>query len=467
MTPPPDLRALARTGPIHFVGIGGAGMYALAEWLVAAGGTVSGCDRKDGPALARLRALGVPVAVGHAPEHVADAVAVVYTPAIPADHPELAQARARGLPVLKRADALGAVVATGRVVAVAGTHGKTSTTALAVEVLAAAGLDPTGFVGGKVAGWGGHLRRGADAVFVVEADEYDRAFHTLAPDVAIVTNVEADHLDVYGDVEGVRAGFRTFLDGLRPGGTALICADDPGASALAASCPAARTYGLAPGTQLRATDLQRERGGVRFRVLEDGVDRGPAHLTRPGDHHLRNALAAAGAARALGASWDAIREGWAAFRGVARRFEHLGSAADVVVIDDYAHHPTEIAATLAALRQGWPERRLVAVFQPHLYTRTRDFADAFGAALARADRVWLTDVFPAREPPIEGVDGRLVVETTRRAGGDAAYEPSLERLPDAVAADLAAGDLVVTLGAGSIEGTGARILSRLQGRDHG
>lgn len=464
--PTVELSRLARTGPVHFMGIGGAGMCGLAEWLVAEGGEVTGCDLKQGPALARLAELGAQVSIGHSAEHLKGAVALVYTPAVPHDHPELARARELGIPLLKRAEALGALVSTGTVVAIAGTHGKTSTTALTVAVLASAGLDPTGFVGGRVPEWGGNLRRGSRALFVVEADEFDRSFHALVPDVAVVTNVEADHLDIYGDLEGVRTGFRTFLEKLRPGGAVLICADDAGAAALLPACPSAQTYGLSAGSMLRAVEVEHSHDGCRFRVIEEGVDRGSARLRLPGDHNLRNALAAAGVARRLGADWDSIRAGWSEFRGVGRRFERLGAAAGVEVVDDYAHHPTEIAATLGAVRSAWPGRRVVAVFQPHLYSRTRDFHREFGEALAVADRVWLTDIFPAREAPIAGVDGRMVVEATRRAGGDVAYEAEVARLGAAVAAEVGEGDVVVTLGAGSIDATGVQILDSLRGRSH-
>jgi UDP-N-acetylmuramate--alanine ligase len=464
---PVDLVALSRTGPVHFMGVGGAGMCALAEWLQLQGGAVSGCDLKGGASTARLAALGAEIMVGHDRTHVDEATALVYTSAVPAAHPELVRARERGIPVLKRAEALGALVAGGRVVAIAGTHGKTTTTALTVEVLTAAGLDPTGFVGGSVPAWGGNLRRGSDTLFVVEADEFDRSFHTLAPDVAVVTNLEADHLDIYGDVEGVRGAFREFVGRLRPGGACIVCADDPGAAALLPELPdAGPTYGLGAGTQLRAVDVVHDADGCRFRVIEHGVDRGEGRLRVPGDHTLRNALAAAAVARSLGADWDAIRVGWGAFEGVGRRFQPLGTAADVEVIDDYAHHPTEIRVTLEAVRRAHPSRRLVAVFQPHLYSRTRDFAAEFGSALAVADRVWVTDVFPAREEPIEGVDGTLVVAAAERAGADVGWEPSLDRLPGRVAEDLGAGDVVVTMGAGSIEATGPALLALLEARVH-
>jgi UDP-N-acetylmuramate--alanine ligase len=458
----PDLLALARTGPVHFMGVGGAGMCALAELLLREGGAVTGCDLKPSDATRRLEVLGARVAAVHDPAHLEGASALVVTAAVPDDHPELVAARRQGVPVVKRAAALGALVNRGRVVAVAGTHGKTSTTALAVHVLAAAGLDPTGFVGGTVPSWQGNLRYGASDLSVVEADEYDRSFHALEADVAVVTNLEADHLDVYGDLAGVREAFRVFLTRLRPGGRAIVCGDDPGAaSLLAAVAGAGYTYGLSAGSQLRAVDLRTGADGTRFRVVEDGRDRGPARVPRPGVHALRNALAAGAVARRFGAHWRDICSGWASFGGVGRRFQRLGEVAGVAVIDDYAHHPTEIRATLGAAREAFPDRRLVAVFQPHLYSRTRDFADEFGKALASADRVWVTDVFPAREAPLPGVDGELVARAVEAAGGRVTYHAALDGLATAVAGAAAAGDLVLTLGAGSVERVGSEVLREL------
>jgi UDP-N-acetylmuramate--alanine ligase len=295
---------------------------------------------------------------------------------------------------------------------------------------------------------------------VVEADEYDRSFHTLEPDVAVVTNLEADHLDVYGDLAGVEEGFRVFLGKVRPGGRVAVCADDHGASRLLAGVGArGYSYGLSSGSQLRAIDVESSPAGTRCTVVEDGADAVSIRLGVPGLHNLRNALGAAAAARWLGAEWDAIGSGLAAYRGVGRRFEQLGEAGGVVVIDDYAHHPTEIRATLAAVRTIHPERRLVAVFQPHLFSRTRDFHREFGAALAEADVLWLTDVFPARERPIAGVTGELIVAAARAAGGgDVHYQSAFSELPAAVAGSLRPGDVVVTLGAGSIEEVGPALL---------
>ncbi|MDT8340498.1 MAG: UDP-N-acetylmuramate--L-alanine ligase [Longimicrobiales bacterium] len=453
-------------GPVHFVGIGGAGMSALAELLLRGGVPVSGCDARESAGTRRLASLGATLHVGHDPAHVAEAGGVVATAAVPSGHPELAAARARGIPVWKRAELLGEVVNRGRVVAVAGTHGKTSTTALAVHLLAEAGLDPTGFVGGPVHGWGGNLRPGGD-LYVVEADEFDRSFLTLEPDVAVVTNLEADHLDVYGDLAGVREGFSRFLARRRPGGRTIVCGDDPGAAQLLGSLPeAGYTYGVAPGNVLRAAEVACGPTGTTFRILEGGRDVGAAHLPVPGRHPLRNALAAAAVARFLGVSWEHIRTGWASFPGVGRRFQRLGEAGGVAVVDDYAHHPTEIAAVLATLRQTYPGRRLVVAFQPHLYTRTRDFAPAFGEALAAADQVWITDVFPAREAAIPGVDGALVASAVTAAGGAVTLHGEVATLAAAMADVLRPGDVVATLGAGSIDSVAPELLGLLRGGEH-
>ncbi len=463
-----DLRAVAERGPVHFMGAGGAGMCALAELLLRSGGRVSGCDLKDSLSLQDLARLGARVSLGHDPAHVDDATALVVTSAVPSGHPEVARARERGIPVLKRAEALGAWVNQGRLVAVAGTHGKTTTTAMATEILSFARREPTGLVGGRVSGWGGNLLMGRGDLFVVEADEYDRSFLTLTPDVAVVTNVEADHLDVYGDLEGVRDGFRAFLSGVRPGGTVAACADDHGAATLLAGVGAAGTsYGLSAGSRLRAVGVVTGPGGTTCEVYEDGAYAGTLRLAVTGVHNLRNALGAASAARALGVAWEDVRGGLAAFRGVGRRFERLGTCRGVEVVDDYAHHPTEIRATLSAARAAYPDARLVAAFQPHLYSRTRDFHADFGAALSHADAVWVTDVFPAREAPIPGVTGALVAEAARAAGvGEVRYVPSLQELGASLAEHLREGDVLVTLGAGSVERVGGEVLRLLEEAVH-
>jgi UDP-N-acetylmuramate--alanine ligase len=462
-----DLRRLSTEGPVHFMGVAGAGMCALAELFAKSGGTVSGCDLHPGASTDRLRTMDVQIHEGHEASHVEGAAALVVSAAVPGDHPEVQEALAREIPVFKRAEALGQWVNQGRVLAVAGTHGKTSTTAMATEILTAAGMDPTGFVGGRVPAWGGNLRTGSGDLYVVEADEYDRSFLELKPEVAVVTNVEADHLDTYGALEGVVHAFQEFLDGLLPDGHAVICTDDHGASRLVAGLTSeVHTYGLEAGAQVRAIDVEASAAGMDFRVNEEGVDQGSFHLPVPGVHNLQNALGAAVAARCFGVDWDRVRDGLAAYRGVERRFDTLGSARGILVVDDYAHHPSEIQATLAAARGAHPDRRIVAVFQPHLFTRTRDFAEEFGRALAEADSIWVADVFPAREDPIEGVTGEMVALAVERAGGDVRYHADVNSMAESVMTELAAGDLLLTMGAGSVDRVAREVLERLEETSH-
>ncbi len=464
------LRDLLPSGTLHFMGIGGAGMCALAEAIVRRGGRVTGCDLAPGDSVKPLERLGVRVWSGHDAGHVKGAVALVISSAIPGDHPEVAAALGAGIPVWKRAQALGEWVNRGRVVAVAGTHGKTTTTAMVTEILTRSGWDPTGFVGGWVPAWGGHLRAGTDDLFVVEADEYDRSFHHLRPSVAIVTNMDPDHLDIYGDFEGVRAGFMEFLDRVREDGTVLVCADDPGSASLLPGLSGRVTsFGFTAGSQLRGVNFSNEGTGSRFGVIEAGRDQGSIQLGIAGRHNALNALAAAATTRALGVDWQAIQSCLAEFIGVVRRFQFLGEAAGVGVVDDYAHHPKEIDAALTAAREAHPGSRLVAVFQPHLYSRTRDFATDFGRALARADVVWVTEVYPAREPAIPGVDGALVarevedaVDNAERRVQQVHFHGNLDSLPGELASHLRSGDLCLTLGAGSIESIGSEVLEQLR-----
>ena len=450
------------------MGIGGAGMSPLAEMALLAGVRVTGCDSSPGPGTQHLEDRGAVIHQGHDASHVhGDCAALVMTAAVPADHPEVAAARERGIPVLKRAQALGAIVNHGTVVGIAGTHGKTTTTTLTTAVLAAAGMDPTGFVGARVPAWGGNLRRGGDSLYVVEADEYDRSFHQLRPTVAVVTTLEADHLDIYGSLDAIEEAFRIFVDSVPDGGMIAGCADDHGAARLLARLQGGPerivTYGTAAGSMLRAEDVRPSPQGTAFTVRERGTVLGTARINAPGLHNVRNALAAVAVARHMGAGWDAIAAGLASYGGVSRRFEHLGEAEGVMVVDDYAHHPTEIEATLQAARAGFPDRRIVAVFQPHLYSRTRDFARAFGLALAAADVVFLTDVYAARERPIEGVTGEMILTHIQAAGADVRYVRDRADVVDQVAAELRAGDLCLTMGAGNLDIAARELLGLLSG----
>lgn len=445
--------------PVHFVGIAGAGMSALAELLVRRGVAVTGCDANS-EAVDDLAQLGVRVVHGHDPAHVEGARALVVTSAMPKDHPELERARARGLPVIRRAEALGEATAGRELVAVAGTHGKSTTTVMTADALAAAGFDPTALVGGRVAAWGGNLRPGADEHYVVEADEYDRSFLALTPTVAVVTNLEADHLDIYRDLDDICAAFEQFTAGAR---AIVLCADDAGACKLTTP-PTAEIirYGIdSPDARLVARDVTLDALGARFTVWYDGDSMGGVTLGVPGTHNVRNALAAIGAGIALGASVPRLARGLADFHGVERRFQRLGVAGDIAVVDDYAHHPTEIAATIAAARATYPDRRLVAAFQPHLYSRTRDFAADFGTVLASADLLFLTEIYPARERPMPGVTTTLLCDAVHAAGGSVHWRGERGDLAGALRSSVRAGDVVLLMGAGDITRTGRELLAHL------
>ena len=441
--------------PVHFVGVAGAGMSALAELFARRGILVTGSDM-SAAGNADLEALGITVHRGHAAEFVNGARAVVTSSAIPADHVEVAAALELGLPVIRRAEALGAAVDGMQIVGIAGTHGKTTTTVMTTEALAGTDASPTGIVGGRVQRWGGNLRWGGGNTVVVEADEYDRSFLALHPTVAVVTNVEADHLDIYADLADITATFEQFLATARG---IVLCADDAGANALRLpeSADVIR-YGL-DGTDARLVGL---RDGAAMRIIFDGAPLGTLALTVPGDHNRRNALAALAAGLLLGHPFELLRPGLEAFAGVERRFERKGEIGDILVIDDYAHHPTEVRATLDAARAAFPERRLVALFQPHLYSRTRDFAAEFGIALATgADVVALTDIYKAREQPIDGVTSQLIADAASRAGHAPEWFGIRADATAALRALVRPGDVVLTMGAGDVTLVGPELLAAL------
>lgn len=453
-TPPPDHR------PVHFVGIAGAGMSALAELFIRRGHTVTGCDTNPAGA-GDLARRGVEVSNGHDPSHVDGSMEIVVTSAVPRDHPELLRARELGIPITRRAEALARAVSGGELVGIAGTHGKTTTTVMTTDALAAAGLEPTGVAGGRVGAWNGNLSEGSDRLFVVEADEYDRSFLALAPTVAVVTNMEADHLDIYpGGISEIREAFAQFIKQAR---TIVLCADDAGARTLPtpSSAEIIRYGTTSPEARLSASNIVSAAGGTRCVVSYDGKVIGDMSLGVPGMHNVRNALAAVASGFALGVTLESMRAGLAAFTGVERRFQRLGEVAGVTIIDDYAHHPTEILATLEAARAAFPKRRIIAVFQPHLYSRTRDFQVEFGEALALADVVYLCSLYPAREQPIEGVSSALIADAMARAGKFPAWQGSRSASAEALRDAVAEGDVVITIGAGDITRTGPELLALL------
>lgn len=434
-------------------------MSALAELFARRGVKVSGCDA-NAVGVDDLRKLGITIHNGHDPAHVDGARALVVTSAMAKNHPELERARSLKLPVIRRAEALGEATSGGgrELVGVAGTHGKSTTTVMTTEALRGASKDPTGLVGARVAAWQGNLRPGSDRLYVVEADEYDRSFLAMSPTVAIVTNVEADHLDIYGDLESIRGAFAQFIRGAR---TIVLCADDRGAATLATPSSAeVIRYGIAsPDARLRALNPRVENGGAAFAVEYDGELLGSVALRVTGTHNVLNALAAIGAGLALGAPFAGLAYGLSEFTGAERRFERLGEANGISVVDDYAHHPTEIAATLSAARAAFPGRRIVVGFQPHLFSRTRDFAREFAGALGAADAVYLTEIYAAREAPIPGVTSDLIVAALDR--DKLAWRGERANLAEMLMSDVRPGDVVITMGAGDITRTGRELLAGL------
>ena len=387
-----------RVRRVHFVGIGGVGMSGLAEILSSVGLTVTGSDLREGEETLRLRALGIPVfAAGHRAEHVAGADVVVYSSAVAEDNPELVAARIAGVPVIKRAEMLAEVMRVKTGIAIAGSHGKTTTTSMTGSILQAAGLDPTIVVGGRVRAMGTNACLGKGEYLVAEADEFDRSFLRLRPIVAVVNNIDLEHLDTYRDLADLKASFTEFASTVPFFGAALLGLDDPNVQEirpLLASRVRVGTFGLTPQADVTARDLALERTGSRFTAVAEGEVIGPVEVSLPGLHNVKNALAAIAIARELDVPFEACVKALSTFAGVARRFERKGERDGVLVVDDYAHHPTEVSATLGAARQAYPERRLVVLFQPHLFTRTRDQAAGFGAALLGLDDPNVQEIRP-------------------------------------------------------------------------
>ena len=383
--------------------------------------------------------------------------------AVSESNPEVAAARERGIPVIRRAEMLGEIMRLKQGVAVAGTHGKTTTTSLTGMVLTEAGFDPTIVVGGQVHILGTNARLGRGEYLVAEADEFDRSFLELTPVVAVITNIEADHLDTYKDLGEIHEAFAAFANRVPFFGAVIACADDPGVREILPRIKRrAVTYGFSPDADLSARDVKLDASGTCFDVWNGEQGRlGAVRLRLAGRHNVANALAAVAAGRELLVPFDTIARALSAFTGVVRRFELKGERAGVLVVDDYAHHPTEIRATLAAARQVYPDRRIVALFQPHLFSRTRDFTGEFGAALAAADMNIVMDVYPSREAPIPGITGELVADAARRIGpGPVIYSHEKKEVVDTLERTLAPGDLLLTLGAGDVVKFGEEYLKR-------
>lgn len=440
------------------MGIGGAGMSALALLACRRGVAVTGCDLEPGGA-ADLADLGVVITRGHDPGHVAGARALVVTAAVPADHPELQAARAANVPVVPRKQALAQLVMGRRVIGIAGTHGKSTTTVMTTLALDAAGFAPTGLAGGRVREWGGNARLGEDRLFVVEADEYDQAFLALSPAIAVVNNVEADHLECYGSLETLEDAFVEFAGRAE---RTLVGADDPGARRVGERLARRPWYFGEQGADLSLRPLRQDQDGSEALVGFPDGRTVRLRLAVPGLHNLRNATAALGVVAACEGDLASAAEALADYQGLGRRFERLGEVQGVTVVDDYAHHPSELRATLQAARQAFPDRRVVAVFQPHLYSRTAAQGEAMGQALAAADLALVTEIYGAREAPVPGISGRRVAEATVAAGGQAEFEPDRSRVLSRVRELIRSGDVVLTLGAGDITRVGHELVAWLR-----
>jgi UDP-N-acetylmuramate--alanine ligase len=452
------LQPMRRIQRVHFVGIGGAGMSGIAEVLVNQGFTVSGSDLVESRATRHLRELGATVHQGHAAGHVTGADVLVVSSAVAAANPELLAARELRIPVVPRAEMLAELMRFRRGIAVAGTHGKTTTTSLTASLLAEAGEDPTFVIGGLLNAWGSNARLGEGRYLVAEADESDGSFLLLQPVVALVTNIDRDHLDAYEQsFDNLRKAFLEFLHHLPFYGAAVLCLDDPVVAEMLPSVTrAVVTYGLAEQADVRATDVRQEGRMMHFQAHLPGRPEPLAvSLNLPGVHNVRNALGAMAIAWELGLDLPAITPSLAAFQGVGRRFAEVGQFAlpkgEVMVVEDYGHHPSELSATIAAARAGWPECRIVVVFQPHRYSRTRDLFDEFSQVLASGDAVVLTDVYAAGEEPIAGIDSGALCQSIRARGRvNPVLVSNVNDLPRELPAMLEDGDLVLLLGAGNI-----------------
>ncbi|HLK71484.1 MAG TPA: UDP-N-acetylmuramate--L-alanine ligase [Steroidobacteraceae bacterium] len=461
---------MRRIETIHFVGIGGAGMSGIAEVLVNLGYRVQGSDLKPNDSTERLRTLGAQIHIGHRAEHVVGADVVVVSSAVAADNAEVQAALAARIPVVPRAEMLGELMRFREAIAVAGTHGKTTTTSLVASVLAEGGEDPTFVIGGRLKSADSNARLGAGRYLVAEADESDASFLHLQPVVAVVTNIDQDHLGSYeGDFARLKQSFLSFLHNLPFYGLAVLCGDDEHVQALIPQINRPRmTYGLSEGVDVRATILERSRSGTRFEVALPGRSAPlPITLNLPGLHNVRNALAAIAVASELGVPDAAISRALENFSGIDRRMQHIADVrlpggGTVSIVDDYGHHPTEIAATLEALHQAWPGRRLVLVFQPHRFTRTRDLLDDFANVLSGVDVLLIAEVYPAGEAPIPNADGRAMCRAVRSRGKvEPIFVERLDELAVPLRAVLQDADVIVMMGAGHIGAVAHELPARL------
>ncbi len=463
------IQRMRRINCVHFVGIGGSGMSGIAEVMLSLGYQVQGSDLKNNTSVQRLKNLGAKIFIGHHERNIRDADAVVVSSAVGESNPEVAAAREQLLPIVRRAEMLAELMRFRYSIAVAGTHGKTTTTSLVASVLAEGGLDPTFVIGGRLKSADSNARLGQGEYLVAEADESDASFVHLKPMLAIVTNIDADHMSTYdGDLEKLRNGFVEFLHNLPFYGLAILCADDPGVNEVLGRIGRSTvTYGIDSDADIRAEDIEYSEGLTRFRVVRPAKEEPlEISLRLPGLHNVRNALAAIAVAEELQIADQAVVAALEGFEGIDRRFQAHGEIdttnGRVMLFDDYGHHPTEIAATIEAARAGWPDKRIVLAFQPHRYSRTRDLMDDFATVLCEADVLILLEVFAAGEDPIAGADGRAIARAVRSRGGvEPIFVEELDGLAEVLDGVLADGDLVLTMGAGDIGALAASLPKRL------
>lgn len=449
---------------IHFIGIGGIGMSAIAKVMLEDGQNVTGCDLKPSSLVLHLAEKGARIWTGHDPVHLESAEAIVVTAAVPQDNPELSEARRRGLPILRRADMLGQLMDAKFGIAIAGTHGKTTTTSLVAHLLETAGLDPTVLVGGEMIDLGTNAKRGQGPYLVAEADEFDAAFLSLRPQIAVVTNIEAEHLDYYGTYQAVVAAFGRFLASVPPEGHLVLCGDDSGVQTLLAAEKDLRakiiTYGFEKGLSWQATNLEANAmGNYGFTAVADGAAFGSFQLAIPGRHNVLNALAAVAVGHLLGIAAATVETAIASFSGVRRRFELRGEVRGITVIDDYGHHPTEIRATLRAARERFGQRRILCVFQPHTYSRTKHLLQEFAACFDEADEVLIADIYASRERDTLGISAKDLVAALRHPHGH--YAGSLAQATHLALDMLRSGDVLLAVGAGDIDSLSTEVLKRL------
>lgn len=450
---------------LHFVGIGGIGMSGIAEILIDQGFTITGSDKAESDNTERMASLGAKVFIGHKAANLdPDVDVLVYSSALSLDNPEIVEAFNRKIPVIRRAEMLAEVMRLKYGIGIAGTHGKTTTTSMVSLVLMEGDVDPTVIVGGRLRGLAGsNARLGKGDFIVVEADEYDRSFLSITPTIAVLTTLETDHLDCYRDLEDIKSAFIQFASKVPFYGFVVLCLDEP---ELQNIMPKIKkkiiTYGLNGQADVQAVDIRHKENTTSFTVLRDGKELGEIVLQIPGKHNVQNALAAITVGLELGVPFEKAKAGIGKFTGVFRRWDVKAEVNSIMVVDDYAHHPTEIAATLAGVKAGW-RRRVVCVFQPHLYSRTRDFYEEFGRSFFNADMLVITDVYPAREEPIQGITGELIANTAREFGHkNVHYVQDKKQIPSFLLQHMQRGDIIITMGAGDIWRFGEEFIKQLQ-----